>query len=81
MFITNACIRGRQGTWNLQVKDGVFSSIQPSGTEDTPEDAVDAGGRLLCAPFVEGHIHLDFANTAGKPRANVSGTLFEAIEI
>lgn len=81
MFITNACIKGRQGTWDLQIKDGFFSSIQPSDSAGIPEDALDVGGRLLCAPFVESHIHLDFANTAGKPRSNVSGTLFEAIEI
>ena len=45
-----------------------------------PEGAIDAGGKLLCAPFVEPHIHLDAALTAGEPHWNQSGTLFEGIE-
>ncbi|MEO1386970.1 MAG: cytosine deaminase [Cyanobacteria bacterium J06634_6] len=43
------------------------------------ELAVD--GRLVSAPFVESHIHLDSALTAGEPRWNESGTLFEGIDI
>jgi cytosine deaminase len=38
-------------------------------------------GRLVSPPFVESHIHLDSALTAGQPRWNQSGTLFEGIEI
>lgn len=38
-------------------------------------------GKLVSAPFVESHIHLDSALTAGDPRWNESGTLFEGIEI
>ncbi|MGA9522485.1 MAG: amidohydrolase family protein, partial [Myxococcaceae bacterium] len=44
-------------------------------------DVFDANGRLVSPQFAESHIHLDYANTAGKPRINQSGTLFEAIEI
>lgn len=42
---------------------------------------LDAAERLLAPPFVESHIHLDSAMTAGEPRWNQSGTLFEGIEI
>ncbi|MEO1623191.1 MAG: cytosine deaminase, partial [Cyanobacteria bacterium J06632_3] len=38
-------------------------------------------GHLVSAPFVESHIHLDAALTAGEPRWNESGTLFEGIDI
>ena len=38
-------------------------------------------GRLVSSPFVESHIHLDSALTAGEPRWNKSGTLFEGIDI
>ncbi len=38
-------------------------------------------GRLVSPPFVESHIHLDSALTAGEPRWNESGTLFEGIDI
>jgi cytosine deaminase len=44
------------------------------------EEQIDAAGKLLCAPFVEPHIHLDAALTAGEPNWNQSGTLFEGIE-
>jgi cytosine/creatinine deaminase len=43
------------------------------------ELAVD--GQLVSSPFVESHIHLDSALTAGQPRWNESGTLFEGIDI
>jgi cytosine/creatinine deaminase len=42
---------------------------------------IDAGSRLLSAPFVESHVHLDTTLTAGQPRWNGSGTLFEGIQI
>ncbi|WP_413694302.1 cytosine deaminase [Psychromonas sp. KJ10-2] len=41
---------------------------------------MNAQGNLLCAPFVEPHIHLDAVLTAGQPNWNMSGTLFEGIE-
>ena len=39
------------------------------------------GGRLLSAPFVDAHFHLDSALTLGRPRMNRSGTLLEGIAI
>jgi len=45
------------------------------------ESEIDVGGKLVSPPFVESHIHLDSALTAGKPRWNQSGTLFEGIQI
>lgn len=42
---------------------------------------LDVRGCLVCPPFVESHIHLDSVLTAGEPRFNQSGTLFEGIEI
>ncbi|NEO57218.1 MAG: cytosine deaminase [Okeania sp. SIO3B5] len=42
---------------------------------------LDIQEKLVSPPFVESHIHLDSALTAGEPRWNQSGTLFEGIEI
>jgi cytosine/creatinine deaminase len=42
---------------------------------------IDAEGKLVSPPFVESHIHLDSVLTAGEPRWNQSGTLFEGIAI
>ncbi|MFJ7155182.1 cytosine deaminase [Streptomyces sp. NPDC101118] len=46
---------------------------------DARTRVVDAHGALLAPPFVEPHIHLDTALTAGEPRWNASGTLWEGI--
>ncbi|GAP93643.1 cytosine deaminase [Leptolyngbya sp. NIES-2104] len=47
----------------------------------TAEMELEIQGHLVSPPFVESHIHLDSALTAGEPRWNQSGTLFEGIEI
>lgn len=49
-------------------------------TGDGHHPVIDAGGCLVLPPFVEPHIHLDATLTAGEPRWNLSGTLFEGIE-
>lgn len=45
------------------------------------EREIEAAGRLLTPPFIESHVHLDTTLTAGEPRWNESGTLFEGIRI
>jgi cytosine/creatinine deaminase len=42
---------------------------------------IDAEGRLVTAPLVDCHLHLDASLTAGRPRFNESGTLIEGIEV
>jgi cytosine/creatinine deaminase len=42
---------------------------------------IEAQGRLVSPPFIESHVHLDTTLTAGEPRWNESGTLFEGIQI
>ncbi|MGE5673742.1 MAG: cytosine deaminase [Mycobacterium leprae] len=41
---------------------------------------IEAEGRMLSAPYVESHVHLDTTLTAGEPKWNESGTLFEGIQ-
>jgi len=79
--IVNARLQGREGLYQLTIADGRFSSIKAqSAPADAGENQLDAGGNLVTSPFVEPHIHLDAAMTAGEPRWNQSGTLFEGIE-
>ena len=47
----------------------------------TAATELDIDRQLVIPPFVESHIHLDSALTAGEPRWNKSGTLFEGIDI
>ncbi len=80
MKVINARLRHQEGYFTLSCEEGKFSAIESqSGLIECP-DALDAKGNLACAPFVEPHLHLDAALTAGEPRWNQSGTLFEGIE-
>jgi cytosine deaminase len=65
---------------DLGVTDGKIGRVS-AGIEGPAEREVDAHGRLLSPPFVESHVHLDTTLTAGEPRWNESGTLFEGIQI
>lgn len=81
MQIINAKLRNNTGLHTISIKEGKFSEILRQNHQlGADETSLDAQGRLLCAPFVEPHIHLDAALTAGQPRWNQSGTLFEGIE-
>lgn len=78
MIIKNAKLRGKEGLWNIEVKDGKFTQI--FGADDTREEGIDVRGSLVLPPFIEPHIHLDTTLTAGEPEWNRSGTLFEGIQ-
>ena len=79
--IVNARLQGRDGLHQLTMADGRFQAITQQPEPVTAADGeLDAGGNLVAPPFVEPHIHLDAALTAGEPRWNQSGTLFEGIE-
>lgn len=54
----------------------ISASISASAQQE-----INLQGKLISPPFVESHIHLDSALTAGEPRWNQSGTLFEGIKI
>ncbi len=81
MHIINARLRNQEGLHELHLEDGLIRSIgrQTEAPTLNPGD-LDAGGDLVVPPFVEPHIHLDATLTAGEPRWNMSGTLFEGIE-
>jgi len=81
MKIINARLRGKTEYYTLICQDGNFSDItMQSSIIDGVDADINAEGHLLCAPFVEPHIHLDAVLTAGEPNWNMSGTLFEGIE-
>lgn len=79
--IINARLSGQPGLHTLHLSDGRFSTIElQQASLSAAAQQLDAGGNLVLPPFVEPHIHLDAAMTAGEPRWNRSGTLFEGIE-
>ena len=69
------------GPNEILVDNGVIKAI---GTNLGPADEViDLGGKLVIAPYVDPHLHLDYVYTLselGQAGAG-SGTLFEAIEM
>ena len=65
---------------DLAVQDSRFARIGPSLDLDAT-NVIDAEGRLVTAPLVDCHLHLDASLTAGRPRFNESGTLIEGIEV
>lgn len=81
MFVTNTRIRGKEGLWDIEIENGRFQKIASAGSLQIPEEVLNADGKMLMPPFVEPHIHLDCVLTVGQPRYNMSGTLFEGIQI
>ncbi len=67
-------------TVDIAIQDGQIVAIAPQIAQSGRTE-LSLNGHLLSPPFVESHIHLDGAQTAGQPRWNQSGTLFEGIEI
>ena len=74
---------------DILVTDGVFTAFGPGlaqqyeaqGGDLAAIEVVDLGGKLVCPPFCDTHLHLDYVFTARKPGAvNESGTLFEGIQ-
>lgn len=81
MNIVNARLRGRSGLFRIELAQTRIAAIAAQAQElVAAADELDAAGNLVVPPFVEPHIHLDAALTAGEPSWNLSGTLFEGIE-
>ena len=86
LLVRGARLDGRAGPVDLHVDAGRFVAITDAVT-DAAQDAdavpartvVEAAGALASAPYVEPHVHLDASLTAGQPRWNESGTLWEGI--
>ena len=69
-----------EGLVDLLIDEGGFPRW--SGLEFTVDDVaqeIDVKGAMLSPPYVEPHVHMDTCLTAGEPRWNESGTLWEGI--
>lgn len=81
MLIKNAKLRGKEGLWNIVVREGMIEAVTQTLNEDELNQPIyDVEGLLVLPPFIEPHIHLDTTLTAGEPEWNQSGTLFEGIQ-
>jgi cytosine deaminase len=78
---TNAVIYGQNGANEILIENGVIRSIGKNlGSAD---ETIDLGGKLVIAPYVDPHLHLDYVYTLSEfeKTGAGSGTLFEAIEM
>ncbi len=80
MLIKNVYIENAEECKDIRIEDGKFKTIATGLAELPGEEVRDYGGKLVIPPFIESHVHLDTCFTAGEPRWNMSGTLFEGIE-
>ncbi|WP_100013069.1 cytosine deaminase [Lentibacillus sediminis] len=80
MIIKQAALRGKEGLWEIEIKNGKFSGVARQLSAREGQEELDVGGALVLPPFIEPHIHLDTTLTAGEPEWNKSGTLFEGIQ-
>ncbi|HSH36582.1 cytosine deaminase [Schnuerera sp.] len=80
LIVRNAKLRDKKYLVDIGIDKGkiikINKTIQNKGLKE-----IDAKGNLVTPPFVESHVHLDSALSAGIPRYNESGTLIEGIEI
>jgi cytosine deaminase len=73
-------IDSRSGFFDIAVRDGQISEIQPSLSNDIARKSdISCNGMLLIPPFIDAHEHLDCAFMLGEN--NQSGTLTEAINL
>lgn len=80
MLFTNLVLAETGEKTALRVENGKFAAIDKELSPLPGEEVKDCQGKLVLPPFVESHVHLDTCLTAGRPRWNLSGTLFEGIQ-
>jgi len=80
LILRRARLPGREGYYDLGIAGERIAAIAPRIAERAAQE-IDAAGDLVTPALVEPHIHLDAVLTAGQPRYNRSGSLFEGIEI
>lgn len=69
---------GRQA--DVAIAAGRITAVEPGITAEAAE-VIDAAGKLVTAPFVDAHFHMDATLSYGRPRVNQSGTLLEGIAL
>ncbi|MDQ0193583.1 amidohydrolase family protein [Paenibacillus wynnii] len=80
LIVRNVLLTEGGASVDIGIRDGLIAGLGQL-EEAAAAETLDAEGRLLVPPFVEPHVHLDTALTAGNPVWNESGTLAEGIEI
>lgn len=83
LVLRQCLVLGEPHPVDIGLAEGRIVAMAPDlpGWDDPEVQVLPIAGKLVSPPFVESHIHLDSVLTAGQPRWNQSGTLFEGIDI
>lgn len=77
----NARLKGRNELVTISVENGIITEISEGEfVSDKSCETIDIDGKLVAAPYVDPHLHLDYVFTADMGAQNGSGTLFEGIQ-
>lgn len=80
LIIRQATVAGAAHPVDIGIRGERIARIGPAIADTSPNE-IDAAGRMVTPSLVETHVHLDAALTVGQPRHNLTGSLFEGIEI
>lgn len=78
---TNAVVYRQKEANEILVDKGIIKTI--GSNLGLVDETIDLGGKLVIAPYVDPHLHLDYVYTLSElgQKSAGSGTLFEAIEM
>ena len=80
LLIFNATLPDGRRNMSVGVSIGLIVEVA-EGIQPPAHQVLDAGGMLLCPPFVDAHFQMDATLSLGLPRLNESGTLLEGIAL
>jgi cytosine deaminase len=80
LIVRGANLVDGRAAYDIGVRAGRIVEMRPALDAPCLRE-IDARGRLVCAPFVDSHFHLDATRSVGRPQFNESGTLLEGIAI
>lgn len=81
MLIKNVKIENADKKSDIRIKDGKIFQIEDHLEPREGEKIVDGRGGLILPPFIDCHVHLDTCLSLPKTGPNISGTLFEGIQV
>ncbi|MDO4945592.1 MAG: cytosine deaminase [Ruminococcus sp.] len=79
ILFKNARLRSSPELTEILAEDGFITKIGKTDGKSEGAEIIDLGGRLVCEPYCDPHIHLDYVFTAQSFQQNETGTLFDGI--
>lgn len=81
MLIRNVRIENADTESDVRIQEGRICEIGKALNAHEGEEIIDGEGGLMLPPFVDCHVHLDTCLSLDATGPNLSGTLFEGIQV